>query len=184
VTSGVVSAVGRSMRAKSGRLMEDIIQTDAALNPGNSGGPLVTTTGTVVGLNTAMILPAQNLSLAIASNTVQFVVSALLREGRLRRSFIGVTGQTVPIPRRLAHAHRLAVSSGVLAASVEPRSPADSAGLLAGDIILSLADQRIAGVDDLHRLLTARLIGVETRMMVLRGTGRHPLTVTPVERKS
>ena len=184
VTSGVVSAVGRSMRARSGRLMEDIIQTDAALNPGNSGGPLVTSTGAVIGLNTAMILPAQNLSLAIASNTVQFVVSALLREGRLRRSYIGVTGQTVPIPRRLARAHQLAVSSGVLAAAVESRSPADAAGLLAGDIILAFGDERVAGVDDLHRILTAGLIGVPARMTVLRGTGRCQVTVVPIERKS
>ncbi len=184
VTSGVVSAVGRSMRARSGRLMEDIIQTDAALNPGNSGGPLVTTTGSVVGINTAMILPAQNLSLAIASNTAQFVVSALLREGRLRRSYIGVTGQTVPIPRRLFRAHQLAVSSGVLATAVQLRSPADAAGLLAGDIILSIGEERVAGVDDLHRILTARLIGVAAKMTVLRGTGRCQLTLVPIERKS
>jgi S1-C subfamily serine protease len=183
VTSGVVSAIGRSMRSRSGRLMEDIIQTDAALNPGNSGGPLVTTTGSVVGVNTAMILPAQGLSLAIASNTVQFVVSALLREGRVRRSYIGVTGQSVPIPRRLARAHRLAVSSGVLAVAVEPRSPADNARLRTGDIIVTFADQRVAGVDDLHRILTVDRIGVEARMTVLRGIERYQLTVLPAERK-
>ena len=183
VTSGVVSAIGRSMRSRSGRLMEDIIQTDAALNPGNSGGPLVTTTGSVVGVNTAMILPAQGLSLAIASNTVQFVVSALLREGWVRRSYIGVTGQSVPIPRRLARAHQLAASSGVLAVAVEPRSPADTAGLRAGDIIVTFADQRVAGVDDLHRTLTSERIAAEARMTVLRGTDRHQLTVVPAERK-
>ncbi len=144
------------MRAPSGRLMEDIVQTDAALNPGNSGGPLVTANGSVIGVNTAVLLPAQGLSLAIASNTVQFVVSALLREGRVRRSFIGVTGQSVPVPRRLARAHQLAVSSGVLAASVEKGSPADMAGLRAGDIILSFGRSPIGGVDDLLRVLTAR----------------------------
>jgi S1-C subfamily serine protease len=183
VTSGVVSAVGRSMRARSGRLMEDIIQTDAALNPGNSGGPMVTTTGSVVGVNTAMILPAQGLSLAIASNTVQFVVSALLREGRVRRSYIGVTGQSVPIPRRLARAHQLVVSSGVLAVAVEPRSPASSAGLREGDIIVTIGDQRVAGVDDLHRALTAERIAVPARMTVLRGAVRSLLVVVPIERK-
>jgi len=183
VTSGVVSAVGRSMRAPSGRLMEDIVQTDAALNPGNSGGPLVTTNGSVVGVNTAVLLPAQGLSLAIASNTVQFVVSALLREGRVRRSFIGVTGQTVPIPRRLARAHQLAASSGVFAASVEQGSPADLAGIQAGDIILSFGDRRVGGVDDLLRVLTADRIGVELPIVVLRGTGRRQLAVVPAERR-
>lgn len=183
VTSGVVSAVGRSMRSPSGRLMEDIVQTDAALNPGNSGGPLVTTTGAVVGVNTAVLLPAQGLSLAIASNTVQFVVSALLHEGRVRRSFIGVTGQSVPVPRRLARAHQLAAASGVLAASVETGSPADVAGLRAGDIILSFADRAIRGVDDLLRVLTADRIGVESPIVVLRGTGRRHLAVVPAERR-
>src|SRR5262245_14142521 len=183
VTTGVVSAVGRSMRARSGRLMEDIIQTDAALNPGNSGGPLVTTSGTVVGVNTAVVMAAQGLALAIASNTVQFVVSALLREGRVRRSFIGVSGQSVPIPRRLARAHQLATASGVLATAVEPGSPADVAGLKEGDIILSLGDQRVGGVDDLLRILTADRIGVASPMGVLRQAGRRQLTVVPAERK-
>jgi S1-C subfamily serine protease len=183
VTSGVVSAVGRSMRAPSGRLMEDIVQTDAALNPGNSGGPLVTANGSVIGVNTAVLLPAQGLSLAIASNTVQFIVSALLREGRVRRSFIGVTGQSVPVPRRLARAHQLAAASGVLAASVEKGSPADMAGLRAGDIILSFGDRLVGGVDDLLRVLTADRIGVELPIVVLRGTGRRQLTVVPAERR-
>jgi S1-C subfamily serine protease len=183
VTSGVVSAVGRSMRTRSGRLMEDVIQTDAALNPGNSGGPLVTTSGAVVGVNTAVILPAQGLSLAIASNTVRFVVSALLREGRVRRSYIGVTGQSVPVPRSLARAHQLAVTSGVLAAAVEARSPADDAGLRVGDVILSFSGQRVGAVDDLHRILTADRIGVPSPVTVLRGSGRRQLTVVPAERK-
>jgi S1-C subfamily serine protease len=182
VTSGVVSAVGRSMRAPSGRLMEDVVQTDAALNPGNSGGPLVTTNGSVIGVNTAVLLPAQGLSLAIASNTVQFVVSALLREGRVRRSYIGVTGQSVPVPRRLARALHLAATSGVLAAAVEKASPADAAGLRAGDIIVSLGDRIVGGVDDLLRALTADRIGVAMPMGVVRGSGRRQLTVVPRER--
>jgi S1-C subfamily serine protease len=182
VTTGVVSAVGRSMRARSGRLMEDIIQTDAALNPGNSGGPLVTTRGSVIGVNTAVVMAAQGLSLAIASNTVQFVVSALLREGRVRRSYIGVTGQSVPIPRRLARAHQLASDSGVLAAGVEPGSPAEVAGVHEGDLIVSLGDRRIGGVDDLHRVLTADRIGIAVPLMVLRRTGRRQLTIVPAER--
>jgi S1-C subfamily serine protease len=184
VTTGVVSAVGRSMRSASGRLMEDIIQTDAALNPGNSGGPLVTTSGTVAGVNTAVIMPAQGLSLAIASNTVQFVVSALLREGRVRRSFIGVTGQRVPIPRRLARAQGFATTSGVLVAGVEAGSPADSAGLQSGDIILSFGDRRVGGVDDLHRILTAEQIGIPSELTVIRGSSRRAVTVVPSERRS
>jgi S1-C subfamily serine protease len=182
VTAGVVSAVGRSMRARTGRLMEDIIQTDAALNPGNSGGPLVTAAGTVIGVNTAVLLPGQGLSLAIASNTVQFVVSTLLRDGRVRRSYIGVSGQSVPIPRQLARAHQLATDGGVLATAIEARSPAEVAGLRTGDIILSVGGQRVGGVDDLLRFLTADRIGIATPLTVLRRSGRRQLTVVPAER--
>jgi S1-C subfamily serine protease len=182
VTSGVVSAVGRSLRARSGRLLEDIVQTDAPLNPGNSGGPLVTTRGEMVGVNTAMIHMAQGLSFAIASNTAQFVVSALVREGRVRRSFIGVIGQTVPIGRGVARDHQLAVSSGVLAVTIQTGSPAERAGLRPGDILVSLGDRRSGGVDDLHRGLTAERIGVATPLAVLRGARRVLLTVVPAER--
>jgi S1-C subfamily serine protease len=181
VTAGVVSALGRSLRSRSGRLMDDIIQTDASLNPGNSGGPLVTTRGEVIGINTATILPAQGLCLAIASNTAQFVVARLIRDGRVRRSYVGVAGQTVPIPRALARANQLAVSSGVLVVSVEPASPAAAAGLRDGDVILALAGEPITGVDHLHRQLTDDRIGVASPVTILRGGARRMLTVVPAE---
>jgi S1-C subfamily serine protease len=182
VTSGVVSALGRSLRARSGRLLEDVIQTDAALNPGNSGGPLVTTSGEVVGVNTAMIHAAQGLSFAIASNTVRFVLSALLRHGRVLRSFIGVTGQTVPLPRRLAREHRIAGASGVLVVAVERASPSASGGLRSDDLIVALEGNLVGGVDDLHRLLSAERIGRTTAVTVLRGGQKLELKVIPIER--
>ncbi|HUL74003.1 MAG TPA: trypsin-like peptidase domain-containing protein [Vicinamibacterales bacterium] len=181
VTAGIVSALGRSLRARTGRLMDDIIQTDAPLNPGNSGGPLVTSRGEVVGVNTAVILPAQGLCFAIASNTVRFVVSRLLRDGRIRRSYIGVAGQKVPVSRRLARHHGLAVSSGILVASVEPDSPAATAGLQENDIIVTLGDSAVAGVDELHRHLTEERIGVPTALTVLRGVEKRRITVVPAE---
>jgi S1-C subfamily serine protease len=181
VTSGVVSALGRSLRARSGRLMDDIIQTDAALNPGNSGGPLVTTNGEVIGINTAMIRPAQGLCFAIACNTARFVASRLMRDGRVRRSYIGVAGQNVPVPRAVAKAHRLAVSAGVRVASVEERSPGAMAGLLDGDVIVAFAGVPVTGVDDLHRLLTGDRAGVPTPLIVLRRLERRQITVVPRE---
>ena len=181
VTSGVVSARGRSLRARSGRLMDDIIQTDAALNPGNSGGPLVTTRGEVIGVNTAMILPAQGLCFAIASNTVRFVVSRLLRDGRIRRSYIGVAGQRVPLPRRLMLHHRLTAPSGIRVMSVEPGSPAAAAGVREHDIIVAFDGQPVTGVDDLHRLLTEERIGVSSTVETIAGAERRELVVVPEE---
>jgi S1-C subfamily serine protease len=182
VTAGVVSALGRSLRARSGRLMDDIIQTDAALNPGNSGGPLVTTSGHVIGINTAMILPAQGLCFAIASNTARFVAARLMRDGRIRRSYIGMGGQNVPIPRAIARAHQLAVSSGVLVLSVEPNSPAAAAGLREGDVVIAFAGQPTTGIDELLRQLTDAHIGAAAALTILRGGQRRQLTIVPAEK--
>jgi S1-C subfamily serine protease len=182
VTAGVVSALGRSLRARSGRLMDDIIQTDAALNPGNSGGPLVTTRGEVIGINTATILQAQGLCFAIASSTARFVAARLIRDGRIRRSYIGVGGQTVPIPRTVARANQLAVSSGVFVVSVEAGSPAAAAGLKDGDVILAFADQAVTGIDDLHRLLTDERIGAAATLTILHAAERRDLMIVPTEK--
>jgi S1-C subfamily serine protease len=182
VTAGVVSALGRSLRARSGRLMDDIIQTDAALNPGNSGGPLVTTRGEVIGINTATILQAQGLCFAIASSTARFVAARLIRDGRIRRSYIGVGGQTVPIPRAVARANQLAVSSGVFVVSVEAGSPAAMAGLRDGDVVLAFAGQAVTGIDDLHRLLTDERIGVAATLTILHTAQRRDLTIVPTEK--
>jgi S1-C subfamily serine protease len=183
VTAGVVSALGRSLRARSGRLMDDIIQTDAALNPGNSGGPLVTTAGEVMGINTAMIQNAQGLCFAIASNTARFVASRLMRDGRIRRSYVGVGGQNVPIPRAVARANQLAVSSGVFVVSVEPGSPAAIAGLRDGDVVLAFGGDAVTGLDDLLRLLTDDRIGVPSSLTILRAAERRQLTIVPAESK-
>jgi S1-C subfamily serine protease len=181
VTTGVVSALGRSLRARTGRLIDDVIQTDASLNPGNSGGPLVTSRGEVIGINTAMILPAQGICFAIASNTARFVASRLIRDGRVRRSYIGMAGQNVPIPRAVARANQLAVSSGVFVVSVERDSPAAAAGLRDGDVVLGFAGEAVAGLDDLHRALTGDRIGVASTLVILRAAQRRELTVVPGE---
>ncbi len=181
VTAGVVSALGRSLRSYSGRLIEDVIQTDAALNPGNSGGPLVTADGSVVGVNTATILPAQGLCFAIGINTAKFVAAGLLREGRIRRSYIGVVAQTVPLHRRLVRFYELAKESGVLVLSAEDGSPAQKAGIREGDVVVLLDGNPVAGVDDLHRLLTEARVGVRTSLAVLRNTERLVLDVVPEE---
>jgi S1-C subfamily serine protease len=184
VTSGVISALGRSLRAQSGRLMDDVIQTDAALNPGNSGGPLVTTRGHVIGINTATIRPAQGLCFAIAANTARLVAARLIRDGRIRRSYLGVAGQNVPIPRAIARANGLAVSTGVFVTSIEDRSPASAAGLRDGDVIVGAEGAAIRGVDELHALLTEERIGRPTTLVVLRAGGRREIAVTPCELES
>ena len=181
VTAGVVSALGRSLRSESDRLIDDVIQTDAALNPGNSGGPLVTTGAEVIGINTAMILPAQGLCFAVASNTARFVASLLIRDGCVRRSYIGIVGQNTPVPRAIARANQLAISSGVLVQGVETDSPAAAAGLREGDVLLAFCDQPISGVDDLHRLLTADRIGAACNVAVLRDAARRTIVVVPAE---
>ena len=182
VTSGIVSALGRSLRSRTGRLMDDILQSDAALNPGNSGGPLVTTRGEVIGVNTAMIQSAQGLSFSIASNTARFVAAQLIRDGAVHRSYIGVAGQTVTLPRALARAHAVAAGAGILAATIERSSPAEAAGLKEGDIILAFAGAPVAGVDDLHRLLTDERTGTPTPMVILRRGQRRELIIVPRRR--
>jgi S1-C subfamily serine protease len=181
VTSGIVSALGRSMRADSGRLMDDIIQTDAALNPGNSGGPLVNSAGEVIGVNTAVILPAQGICFAIASNTAQFVTAWLIKEGRIRRSAIGVAGQNVPLHPRVSRFHRLPQDRGVLVAEIETHSPAERAGLQRGDIIVGFKGHIIRSIDDLHKNLVAAEIGVPSPIMVLRQTEKVFAVVVPEE---
>jgi S1-C subfamily serine protease len=181
VTAGVVSALGRSLRSRSGRLISNVIQTDAALNPGNSGGPLVTSQGQVVGVNTAIILPAQGICFAIAVNTAKFVAARLIRDGKIRRSFIGVAGQDVPIPRRVVRLNGLESDNGVLVASVEPQSPAEKAGLLAGDVIVGYDDHSVEGIDALHQLLTEEKVGVQARLTVLRRSEKRFLHIVPQE---
>jgi len=184
VTAGVVSALGRSLRAQSGRLMDDVIQTDAALNPGNSGGPLVNARGEVVGVNTAMILPAQGICFATSIDTAKFVASRLIRDGKVSRSYIGLAGQNVPLPRRIVRYYNLAVGTGILVVSFEGESPARNAGVLMGDIIVGLDDSPIAGIDDLHKLLTEDRIGRKSSLVVIRRTEKLSLEVIPRESQS
>jgi len=181
VTAGVVSALGRSLRSQSSHLIDNVIQTDAALNPGNSGGPLTDSQGRVIGINTAVILPAQGLCFAIPVNTAKFVASLLMRHGRVRRGYIGVGGQNVPILRRVARHHQLAHESGLLVISVEAASPADRAGLKKGDIIVSFNETPVSGIDDLHRLLTVSYTGGRSMIGVIRHTELLSLAITPQE---
>jgi S1-C subfamily serine protease len=181
VTAGVVSALGRSLRSYSGRLIDDVVQTDAALNPGNSGGPLVDSAGRVVGVNTATILPAQGICFAIGINTAKFVAGRLLRDGRIRRSYIGVSAQTVPLHRRVVRFYDLPVEMGAVVVSVEEKSPARRAGVRAGDVIVALERHAIAGVDDLHRVLTDVRVGLSCSLTLLRHTEKIELTIVPEE---
>jgi S1-C subfamily serine protease len=182
VTSGVVSALGRSLRAQSGRLIDNVIQTDAALNPGNSGGPLVNSKGEVIGVNTAAILPAQNICFATAINTAKFVAGRLIKDGRIKRSYIGVAGQDVPLHRRIVYFYNLPNSKGIMITSVENNTPAFKAGLYAGDIIIGFNEQPISGIDDLHRFLTDAQVGAKAKIKILRGTEIVELPIFPAER--
>ena len=181
VTAGVLSALGRSLRSYSGRMIDDVIQTDAALNPGNSGGPLVSSDGHVIGVNTATIMGAQGLCFAIGINTAKFVASRLLQQGRIQRAYIGVEAQTVPLHRRVVRFYDLARETGVMVVGVTAGSPAERAGLREGDVILAFADQPVAGVDDLHRLLTDTHVGAKNTITVLRHTERLELAIVPQE---
>ena len=184
VTAGVISALGRSMHAQSGRLIDNIIQTDAALNPGNSGGPLVNSAGEVIGVNTAMIRPAQGICFAIASNTAKFVAGWLIRDGKIRRSYIGVAGQNVPLHRRIVRFYNLPLETGVLVVSVEKDSPAQRAGLREGDLIIAFNEQPIGSIHELHKMLMGEQIGVEATLVVIRHTEKLVLTIIPAESPS
>jgi S1-C subfamily serine protease len=181
VTAGIVSGLGRSLRGASGRLIDNVIQTDAALNPGNSGGPLINTRSEVIGVNTAIIRPAQGICFAIASNTARWVAGLLIKEGRIRRSFIGVAGQTVALQRKLIHYHRLTQETGVLVAGFEADSPAARAGLLEGDVLLALDGAPTPAVDSLHKLLTAERIGERAIVTFLRGVELRRHAIIPLE---
>jgi S1-C subfamily serine protease len=181
VTAGIVSGLGRSLRGASGRLIDNVIQTDAALNPGNSGGPLVNTHGEVIGVNTAIIRPAQGICFAIASNTARWVVAWLIKDGRIRRSFIGVAGQNVPLIRKVARYHHVAQETGVLVAGLDANSPADRAGLKEGDVVLALDGVATPAVDTLHKLLTADRIGERAIVTFLRGVELRRHAIIPLE---
>jgi S1-C subfamily serine protease len=182
VTAGVVSALGRSLRAENGRLIDDVVQTDAALNPGNSGGPLVDSRGEVIGVNTAIIPMAQGICFATAIDTAKWVVTQLLQHGRVRRGYLGLAGANVPLGRRTVRYHELAIDRAVRVQSVEPGGPAERAGLEPGDLIVAYDGAPVGGIDDLHRLLTAERIGRLTTVSVVRRMGRLELTIAAAER--
>jgi S1-C subfamily serine protease len=181
VTAGVISALGRSMHSQSGRLIDNIIQTDAALNPGNSGGPLVNSAGEVIGVNTAMIRPAQGICFAIASNTAKLVAGWLIRDGRIRRSYIGVAGQNVPLHRRVIRFYNLPLETGVLVVSAEKGSPAKRAGLQEGDVIVAFNERPIGTIHELHKMLVSEQIGVLAKLLVIRHTEKLELSILPAE---
>jgi S1-C subfamily serine protease len=182
VTAGVISALGRSLRATTGRMIEDVIQTDAALNPGNSGGPLVSSRGEVIGINTAVIMGAQGICFAVASNTANHVLSEIIMHGRVRRAYIGVAAQTVPVPRRHAIAAGIDTKFGAMLTSVEQGGPADRAGLLSHDLVVALDGARVTGVDDLVRLLDGSRIGKTVGVDALRLGRLRSFDVVPTER--
>jgi S1-C subfamily serine protease len=182
VTAGVVSALGRSLRAQTGRLIDDVLQTDAALNPGNSGGPLVDSHGEVIGVNTAIIPGAQGICFATAIDTVKWVVLRLLKDGKVRRGYLGLAGANLPLARRLARHFELDNARAVRVESLEKGGPASVAGVDSGDLIVRFGDQAVNGIDDLHRLLTSERIGAESRLTVLRRAQKLELRVTPSER--
>jgi S1-C subfamily serine protease len=181
VTAGVVSALGRSLRTRSGRLIDSVIQTDAALNPGNSGGPLVTAAGEVVGINTAIIGMAQGICFSISAATVEFVAARLIRDGRVRRCYIGVAGQNVPLPRRVVRFHELARETGVRIQSTATDGAARAAGLVSGDIIVAADGIPVADIDELHRLMTEERVGLAVPFTVLRLSQKLDILVTPRE---
>lgn len=184
VTAGVVSALGRSLRSQNGRLIDDVVQTDASLNPGNSGGPLVNTRGEVIGVNTAIILPAQGICFAIAINTAKFVATKLMRFGEIKRSYIGLLGQNAPIHRRVVRFHGLDDETGFLVTQIVPDSPASSAKLKEGDVIIGYEDCTIKSIDDLHVLLTEEQIGKKATLTVIRRTERLRIEIVPLEKKA
>jgi S1-C subfamily serine protease len=184
VTAGVVSAVGRSFRSRSGRLMDNIIQTDAALNPGNSGGPLVNSRGEVIGVNTAVILPAQGICFAIGIDTVKYVTGFLVRDGRIRRAYVGLGGQNTKLPRRLVRYHNLSNETGLVIVSLEPNSPAAEAGLREGDVIVAFNGAVVADVDALQKLLTEESISRKSTITILRHTEKLDIEITPLESRS
>ena len=184
VTAGVVSALGRSLRSKSGRLIEDVVQTDAALNPGNSGGPLVSSAGEVIGINTAIIMGAQGICFAVAANTAHFVAGEIARHGRVRRAYIGVAAATTPIPRRIALAQGLEQSHGAQLIEIDQSGPAAQAGLLTGDLVIALDGKKVAGVADLLRALDAQMINRAVSIDFLRRSTRARLWIGPSERRA
>jgi S1-C subfamily serine protease len=184
VTAGIVSSLGRSLRSTTGHLIDNVIQTDAALNPGNSGGPLVTADGKVIGVNSAVILPAQGICFAIGMNTAQLVAAQLIRHGRVRRGYIGIGGQNVQVNRRLIRYYHLKSEGGVLVVTVEPDSPAQHAGIRDGDLIVEFDGEPVGGIDDIHRLLTGEKVAARTSITLIRGTERLNLSVLPRESKS
>jgi S1-C subfamily serine protease len=182
VTAGIISAVGRSLRAENGRLIDDIIQTDAALNPGNSGGPLVNSAGHVIGINTATIMGAQGLCFAVASNTAEYVLTQILGHGRVRRGVIGIVAEHVVLPQNLRHSLGLTQPSAIGVRGVQAKSPAEAAGLTAGDILIALDGAPVAGIDDVARILDAKHINQKVTADVLRGGERLAFTLVPDER--